>query len=175
MKNAMQIEEYNADKIKIEDVQLFTTRVKVFILNKDKDVLIATSDTGCQLPGGHVEENEPIKESIKREVREETGIELSDEEIKEPFYEIKYIKKNYKNSGKNRLSNILYYLVFSDKKPDISKINLTEREKLNNFAIQYVNIKNFEDFVLSYANSDQKEIDKTIAEEMLRVFNLIRI
>lgn len=36
---------------------------------------------GLNLPGGHVEENETIIESVKREIKEETNLELIDVEF----------------------------------------------------------------------------------------------
>lgn len=44
------VEEYNDDKIDESSIQIFTTRVKVFLVNSKDEVLIATSGGGCQLP-----------------------------------------------------------------------------------------------------------------------------
>ncbi|MDD4350986.1 MAG: NUDIX domain-containing protein [Clostridia bacterium] len=166
----MFIEEYNEDKITKESCELFTTRVKEFIINDKNEILIAESDGGCQLPGGHSEEGESLLETIIREVQEETGIRVFQNEISQHFYEIRYLDKNYHGTGKNRFSKVVYSIIKTNKKPNIENINLTENEKKNHFKLNQVNIKDFEKYVKSFIFETQKEINNVIAEEILRVF-----
>ena len=79
---------FNECNLKEEEIDEISTRVKVFLLNSNNEFLLANSNGGCQLAGGHVEKNEELKNTVKREVQEETGIVLSSEEIYNPFYEI---------------------------------------------------------------------------------------
>ena len=58
--------------------------VKAVIYNDDKLLLIKRSDYTVKhagewdLPGGHIEVDEPKEEALRREVKEETGLEISD-------------------------------------------------------------------------------------------------
>ena len=64
---------YNSENLSEQEIDEVVTRVKVFLVNENNELLIATSGGGCQLPGGHREENETILETAKRELNEETG------------------------------------------------------------------------------------------------------
>ena len=58
--------------------------VKAVIYSDDKLLLIKRSDYTAKhagewdLPGGHIEVDEPKEEALRREVKEETGLEISD-------------------------------------------------------------------------------------------------
>lgn len=82
----MKTKVYNSENIKEDEVDEVVTRVKAFILNKNNELLIATSNGGCQLPGGHKEEGENLIDTVIREVQEETGIILDEKEIKDSFF-----------------------------------------------------------------------------------------
>ncbi|MDD4276231.1 MAG: NUDIX hydrolase, partial [Clostridia bacterium] len=151
-------------------VEIITTRVKIFLVNSKDEILIATSGGGCQLPGGHIEEGEGILQGIVREVQEETGIILDYDEILGQFYIIKYLQKNYQNTDKNRLSQVIYFLAKTDKQTNIANLNITENEKINNFDIKYIKFTNFDDFVKQFIAPNQKEINLVIAKEMLKVY-----
>lgn len=109
-------------------------------------------------------------QGIVREIEEETGIVLNYDEIIGQFYKIKYLQKNYQNTGKNRLSQVIYFLVRTDKQPNLSNLNLTENEKINNFDIRYISFADFTNFVEQFITPNQKEINYIIAKEMLKVY-----
>ena len=167
------VEVFNDDKIDELSATIITTRVKVFLVNSNDEILIATSGGGCQLPGGHIEEGEGILQGTVREVEEETGIILDYNEILGQFYKIKYLQKNYQNTGKNRLSQVIYFLAKTDKHANIANLNLTENEKINNFDIKYIKFTNFENFVKQFIIPNQKEINLVIAKEMLKVYQYL--
>ena len=133
----MKTKHFNTYNLKEEEIDEIVTRVKVFLITSNNQILLANSDGGVQLPGGHLEKNETLEECVIREVLEETGIKLEKNEIAKPLYEVRHYTKNYKFTGKNRISNILYYLIYSNKQPNLHHINLTENEKVNDFNIQY--------------------------------------
>lgn len=101
---------YNYDNLTSDAIDETTTRARAIIINSNREVLMCYSN-GLQhyeFPGGHLEKNETLEESLKREILEETGITIDLEKVK-PFYTIKYYCKNYHNSGKNRLVEIFTF------------------------------------------------------------------
>ena len=171
----MKIKEINVENVKIKEIDEQVTRVKAFIVNSRNEILVASSNGGCQLPGGHVEIGENLIDAVKREVFEETGIELDYEEIVPPFFCLQHKTRNHRNTGKNRLSNVIYFLVKTDKSVNLNNIKLTENEKECNFSVKYVKIQEFENHVNSFINSTQIEVNKIIAEEMLIAFDELKL
>ena len=166
--------EVNNDNLKDYEIDEIVTRVKVFLLNSKNELLVATSNGGCQLPGGHREDGEELSATVKREVMEETGIDLDNDEVGDAFFEIVHKTRNYRGSGKNRLSNVIYYLVKTDKQVDENNLSLTDNEKEYNFKVDYVKVEMFEEYVKSFINSTQIEINKIIAGEMLTAFGELK-
>ena len=158
---------YNNENLSEQEIDEVVTRVKVFLVNENNELLIATSGGGCQLPGGHREEGEDLMDTVVREMREETGINLEKYEIKDSFFSIQHLTRNYKNSGKNRCSEMIYFHVVTSKEPNLDNLNLTEDEKKNEFAIEKVKIDNIEEYIKSFINETQKETNIIIAKEIL--------
>lgn len=68
--------------------RIMTLTIKAVVLNKDNEVLLLKrakksrfSGGRYDLPGGHIEENEGLKNSVLREIEEETGLECKFGEI----------------------------------------------------------------------------------------------
>lgn len=163
----------NKDNLNDKEINSVVTRVKIFLINNEKKIIIANC-CGCyQLPGGHVEENEDLISTVKREILEETGIELDSEEINSPFLEIRKYSKNHHNSGNNHLSKIIYYYINTNKKPNLEKIKLTEHEKENNFKIDLIPIEEFEPTLSNTINNSKIEVNKIIAAETLNAFKYL--
>lgn len=158
---------YNSENLSEKEIDEVVTRVKVFLVNKNDELLIATSGGGCQLPGGHREEGEDLLDTVVREMREETGINLEKDEIKDSFFCIQHFTRNYKNSGLNRCSEMIYFYVVTNKEPNLENLDLTEDEKNNHFAIEKVKIDNIEDYIRGFIYESQKEINVIIAKEIL--------
>lgn len=128
---------YNYDNLQEQDINRLVRRAKILIINSADEILFAHSNDNYFFVGGRVEENERFDEAIVRETKEETGIDLLLEK-REPFFTIIYMNKDYPSSGVNTKSVANYYLVKCDIKPDLSKIALTEEEKLANFKLVYI-------------------------------------
>ena len=159
----------NEFDLKDEQMDGIVIRVKAFIINSKNEILVASSNGGAQLIGGHVEEGEVPLDSLKREIMEEAGIEIKMQEISEPFYEIKHYCKNYFDSGKNKIAKIIYYVVNTDKTPNLDKLKLTKQEQDYAFHVKYVPYANFETYVGKFLNSEN-EANRWIAKEMLEAF-----
>lgn len=171
----MKVNIINNHNLKESDMQETVTRVKVFLLNEvSNNLIVAMSNGGYQLPGGHVEENENLTTAIIREIAEETGIIINQQQILPPFFEIRHYTKNHRTSGKNRISRVLYYFVKTDKAINTNAQNLTENEKNNNFSLKEINFNNFETVIQENINNSEIQINKIIEQEMLTSFKELK-
>ena len=161
---------FNEDNLKDNEIDEIVTRVKSFIINSKKEMLIATSNGGVQLVGGHVEDGEEMKDTLIREIKEEAGMEIKSEEISEPLFEISHYIKNYFNSQKNVVAKMVYYIVKTDKKPDMSKIKRTKQEENYAFDLKYIAYDSFEEYVKKFEKNN-KQINIVIAGEILVAFD----
>ncbi len=155
---------YNYDYLKESDITETVIRMKALIINKD-NIILGNENNIFQFPGGHLEENETFEECLKREVMEETGIEIIDDEIKRPFMKVTYLSKDWPEEGKNRRAEIYYYLIKTDKDPDLSKVSYTEHEKQGNFKIERIPLNSAIEIIKN--NIPNNEKNKVIAPDMI--------
>lgn len=128
---------YNYDNLKEENINRLVRRAKAIIVNSNEEILFAHSNNNYFFVGGRVEEKETFEQGLIREIKEETGIDVILEK-KEPFFNITYMNKDYPDNGINTKSITNYYLIKCDCKPDLSKVCLTEEEKICNFKLIYI-------------------------------------
>ena len=145
----MEIKIFNKDNLLDNEVNEVVTRVKVFLLNKENESLIST---------------------LKREMLEEAGISIDDSEIKQPFLEVKTYKRNHRETTNNRLSRIVYFFIKSNKVPDLTKLNLTDHERENNFQLKFIKFDNFEEEMQTIINNSNEDYVSGIANETLSAF-----
>lgn len=102
---------------------------------------------GLNLPGGHVEVNESIKDSVIREIKEETNLTLIDLEFVNYFEwintktsnrEIAFLFKsnNFKGEIINSLEGKLYWLKIEDLKNKTLSLDFDKILKLYGFDIK---------------------------------------
>ena len=130
---------YNNDNINLSDITSISVRIKVLLINNGK-LLIGNEDGCFMFIGGHKEDNEKLIDTLKREIKEETGIELDSEVINDPFLKIIYLNKDYPNKGENRESDIYYYVVETNKLPNLENVNYTESELNKHFELIYIDL-----------------------------------
>jgi 8-oxo-dGTP diphosphatase len=155
---------YNYDYLKEEDITEIVIRTKALIIN-NKNIILGNENNIYQFPGGHLEDNETFEECLIREILEETGIEIDSNEIKRPFIKVTYLNKDWPEIGKNRKSEIYYYLIETSKNPDLSKVKYTEHEKLGNFKIESIPLD--ESISVIENNISKNEKNKVIAPDMI--------
>ncbi len=155
---------YNYDYLNDEDITETVIRTKALIINNN-NIILGNENDILQFPGGHLEENETLKECLKREVLEETGIEIDDNEIKRPFLKVTFKNKDWPKKGINRKAEIYYYLIKTNKNPDISKVNYTEHEKQGNFKIESIPLSKSISIIEN--NIPKNEKNKVIAPDMI--------
>lgn len=161
---------YNYDNITLDEIDEKTTRARAILINSNNEVLMCYSN-GLQhyeFPGGHLEEGETLEDGLKREILEETGIILDSEKI-DLFYAIKYFCKNYHDSGKNRLVEIYYYVVYCDRMYDDSKKHLDSNEVMQNYECQYINVKDLKNILIE--NKKTTKENNSALDDMILIWD----
>ena len=155
---------YNYDYLNESDITETVIRIKALIINNDK-ILIGNENGLFQFPGGHLEQNETFNECLKREILEETGIEIDDDEIERPFMKVTFMNKDWPEKGKNRKVEIYYYIIKTNKMPDLTKFNYTEHEKQNNYQIETFKLNEVIDKIKE--NIPNNKENKIISPDMI--------
>ena len=161
---------YNYDNLNLEEIDEKTTRARAIIINSNKEVLMCYSN-GLQhyeFPGGHLNNDETLEDGLKREILEETGITIDKLKIN-PFYAIKYYCKNYHDSGKNRLVEIYYYVIYCNLIYDDSKKNLDTNEILENYECRYINIYDLKNILIE--NKKTTKENNTALDDMILILD----
>lgn len=161
---------YNYDNITIDEIDEKTTRARAILINSNNEVLMCYSN-GLQhyeFPGGHLEEGETLEDGLKREILEETGIIIDSADIN-PFYAIKYYCKNYHDSGKNRLVEIYYYVVYCDSVYDDSKKQLDTNEIIQKYECKYINVNNLKNILIE--NKKTTKENNSALDDMIIIWN----
>lgn len=161
----------NNDNLKEKDMTEIVKRVKILLINSKNEILLGYSHNNYQFPGGHVEENEGLIQTVNREILEETGIELNINNI-EPFACNLGYYKDWPEEGKNRKIEIYYYEIKTDEKPNLKNTNYTDHEKDGNFELRYIPLdeveKTLEENVKIYGDK------RGIASEMIELFRIYK-
>ncbi len=161
----------NKYNLKEEDMTEVVQRVKILLVNSGNEILLGYSHNDYQFPGGHVEENEALVDTVNREVKEETGIELNLTEI-EPFARTLGYYKDWPSEGKNRKIEIYYYEIKTDEKPNLDNTEYTDSEKDGGFKLEYIPLNEVEEVLKK--NAMEFGDERGIAHEMLEVFKVYK-
>lgn len=157
---------YNNDNLFDNEITEIVIRMKVLLI-RNNNMILGYERGIYQFPGGHLEENESFNDCIKREIMEETGIEILDKDINEPIYKIVSLNRNHPDIGKNRRSEIYYYVININNDIDLSKTNYTKDELEGDFKVKEIPlnrvIEELEDNIIN------NEKNKVITPDMIRV------
>lgn len=164
---------YNDDYLNVSDIDEKTVRARAIMLNSNNEILMCYSNglSHYEFPGGHLEYGESLKEGLKRELIEETGINIDINDMI-PFYSIKYYCKNYHQSGKNRLVEIYYFIIYTDLNVDYYNRNLDINEIEQNYECRYISIDYLHDVLFN--NKQITKENNTALDDMIFVWNEYR-
>lgn len=161
---------YNYDNLRENEIDEIVIRCKGLIINNKNEIMLGYCQNTYQFPGGHLEENETLLDCLKREIKEETGIELEDDEINKNIIEKNtHYTRNYRNTNKNRKNEIYYYIIKTNKLPNINNNHLDKNEIEGNYTIKMIDINDVENILID--SIPLNDINKIIVEEMLDVIN----
>ncbi len=155
---------HNDDNLLESEVTELVIRTKALVLNND-NLLLANENDVLQFPGGHLEDGESLNDCLKREIKEETGIEIEDNEIVECFLKVVWLNRDWPSEGKNRKCEIYYYVVNTNKLPNLENINLTDSEKEQNFKVDFVPLNESIEYIKD--NMPKNEKNKVISPDMI--------
>lgn len=166
----IEIVKYNDDDLKDNEIDEVITRVKAFIISSKNNMVVGNDTDGYQLLGGYVNEGEDIVNSLATTIYNQSGILLDSKDIIEPFYEIRYYNKDYKGSGNNRLSDLIYFCVKTDKLPNFKKLKLSDKEIAEKMPLEVIRRSAFANEVRAYIENEQNPVNKIKAKELLMAF-----
>ena len=170
----VEILKYNDDDLKDNEIDQVVTRVKAFIVSSKNNMLIGKDEEGYQLLGGYVEDNEDYKSSLARHIYNETGIVLDSKDSIDPFFEVRYYNRDYKGSKQNRLSDMIYFLVKTDKLPNYKKLKLSEKEMAEKLPIEVVRRSIFHKTLKEYAETETNPLIQVKTKEILLAFEKMK-
>lgn len=159
---------HNNDNLREEEINDEVVRTKALII-KDNKILIANENNVFHFPGGHVEDNERLKDCLIREIKEETGILFEEYDFDTPFMKVEFLNRDYPKKGINRKNSIYYYAINTDKDIDLDKVKYTENEKSNNFKIELFDLKEATKIIEDNIKNDPK--NEVIAPDMIDAIN----
>ena len=150
---------------KIEDDDAILSRV-------DKEIQLDRSEY-FYLPGKvlHVDGDEEYVDALKRNLYTETGIVLDSKDSIEPFYEVRYYNRDYKGSGMNRLSDLIYFVVKTDKLPNHKKLKLTDKELAEKLPLEVIRRSAFGKELREYIENEENPLNKVKAKELLLAYD----
>ena len=87
------------------------------------------------------------------------------EVINNPFLKIIYLNKDYPNKGENRESDIYYYVVETNKLPNLENVNYTESEINKHFELIYIDLDDAINIIKE--NIPNHKDNKIISKDMI--------
>ena len=170
----VEILKYNDDDLKDDEIDQVVTRVKAFIVSSKNNMLIGKDEEGYQLLGGYVTGDEDYKVALANAIYNQTGIVLDNKDGIEPFFEVRYYNRDYKGSGQNRLSDVIYFLVKTDKLPNYKKLKLSEKELAEKMPIELIRRSIFHKVLKEYIEQEPNTLNQIKTKEILIAFERMK-
>ena len=149
----------NESNLEQKDIQEHNEKVRVLLVDDNDNILVANYGQVYLLPGGSIDQGENLYQAALRELKEETGMEYNLAEL-EYLNTIEYYQKDYpkrNNSVYNRLIKT-NYLIARYKGIDLNCIELTEKERKDNFKLELVSLDDLEKLITNNKNDNPRNI-----------------
>ena len=166
----IEIIKYNEDDLRDDEIDQVITRVRAFIVSSKNNMIVGYTDEGYQLLGGYIEDGQDLVNGLATHIYNETGIVLDSKDVIEPFYEIRHYNRDYKGSGINRLSDLIYFCVKTDKLPNHKKLKLTDRELAMKMPLEIVRKSLFGKELRDYIDKEENQVNRVKAKELLMAY-----
>lgn len=128
------------------------------MFNFKNEIYVTDMDKSFNLPGGRVENNEPIKQTLKRELKEELGIKVLNKEM---VYigNFTFWHKNFPGEkGKvNRENNVDLFLISEPKEIISNRVKLTKYEKHYHFNLFNIDINDIDNLINEKSDNEYKK------------------
>ena len=92
----------------------------------------------------------------------------------EPFFEVRYYNRDYKVSGQNRLSDVIYFQVKTDKLPNYKKLKLSEKELAEKMPIEVIRRSIFHKVLKEYIEQEPNTLNQIKTKEILIAFEKMK-
>ena len=171
----VEILKYNDDDLKDNEIDQVVTRVRAFIMSSKNNFLITkTDEDGYQLLGTYVDENEDLANALSKAIYKETGIVFDSSDKIEPFFEIRHYNRDYKGSGINRMSDLIYFFIKSDKLPNYKKLKLSQEEIAKMTPVESIPKYNFVKKMKDYIAEEKDTIKQIKTKEILIAYDKLK-
>jgi hypothetical protein len=166
----IEIIKYNDDDLRDDEIDQVITRVRAFIVSSKNNMIVGYTDEGYQLLGGYIDEGQDLINGLATHIYNETGIVLDSKDVIEPFYEIRHYNRDYKGSGNNRLSDLIYFCVKTDKLPNFKKLKLSDKEIAMKTPLEVIRRSAFGNELRDYIENETNPVNKIKGKELLMAF-----
>lgn len=165
---------YNKSGLNDNEIDQVALRAKAFVMSSKYNMLIGRTEAGYQLIETSVNATEDISTAITNALYNETGIVLDNRDSVEPFFETRYYTKNYIGSGTNRLSDTVYFLIKTDKLPNLKKMKLTPNELSKKLPLDIIKRSELIDVLEDFIEHEDDTLAQVKAKEILLAFDKMR-
>ena len=148
----------NYDHLEKNDIKTKIHKVRAIIFNIEGKIYITNMDDSYNLPGGHVENKEDIKSTLKRELKEELGIEVHKKEMQYIGNYVFYHKDFPGIQEKvNRENNVDLFYILKPKEIELNRVKLTNYEKHYHFCLLECTEKEIKDLLRKQNDNEYKK------------------
>ncbi|MBE5739092.1 MAG: hypothetical protein E7354_05140 [Clostridiales bacterium] len=165
---------YNDTGLRDDEIDQVVTKAKAFIMSSKYNMLIGRNEAGYQLIETSVGAREDITTAMVNAIFNETGISLDSKDAIEPFFETRYYFRDYKNSGVNRLADTVYFLVKTEKLPNLKKLKVTQSELMKKLPMEVVKRSELIGTLENFIAEEKDILARVKAKEILLAFDKMR-
>ena len=170
----VEILKYNDDNLRDDEIDVVVTKVRAFVISSRLNLMIGKDKDGFHMIEAEVTSKDSLEDHLFKALYKETGIELDGRDKYEPFFEVRYYSRNYFHQGFNRLADTVYYLIFTDKMPNMKKLRLSERQLKEKIPMEYIFRDDFQGVVEEYIAGEKNIIKQIKAKEILLAFKKLK-